>query len=74
MAEENLLMMDDVYSLFMVHAMILMDAPVEFEPPKSDATLHKMTPRKGYILQAYVLVEIHSGTFQASPAPALRSS
>lgn len=33
-----------------------------------------MTPRKGYILQAYVLVEIHSGTFQASPAPALRSS
>lgn len=38
MAEENLLMMDDVYSLFMVHAMILMDAPVEFEPPKSDGT------------------------------------
>ena len=58
MAEENLLMMDDVYSFFMVHAMILMDAPVEFKPPKSDATLHKATLCKGYFLQAYVLVEI----------------
>lgn len=74
MAEENLPMMDNVYSLFMVYATILRDAPVEFEPPKSDATLHKATPCMSYILQAYVLVEIHSGTFQASPAPALRSS